>query len=647
MITQLSREYATTVELAQVLQMTPQGVQKKLTQMGISPKLAEGKGRGGRVRLWPVSALPAEISAGLIARKRGVESFPALDSLPQSEREKALARESLLQYLDEYFTAPENLFRQKCELLETFASRYNRGLVDKELLATLGAKSSRTIRRYLNTYNSTPDRGGREKAAALANHYGKKAGKTKISEGEKKILLSFWLTGLADGFERARTERKYNKQSKMYAWLKYIELMKAQGCVSVDANGNPVEFTPEFSYATACRMVLNESLYPRGVIDYHREGEKFFESHYETYVERTYDFPVDGWWVGDGNTADVFVKSDTDGHIFRPRIYAHMDMRSRRVFLSTAVGEYLTPDLYRESLAGAVKENGFVLPQNLMLDNGREAKNKAMTGSARRVGRFYAENKELRGTFDILGIRPHFTEPYHGQSKPIERFFRTMKEQFYVDFHSYTGGSVGNKPAQLAHVLKSRTDLIPTESEFKERLALYLERYNNTVHSALDGWTPEEMWLEGGEKTVQVSRSTFALAFLRHGEKRTVQRNGVQIFDRWYCDGEQKLFARIGQQVEAAYDPEDLSKLYIFTLDGAFICEAGEIEPARMTETAAAQNSEELAASRRENKARRKLAERYFKSAGKSAGRLLDNLDNIENENENDETSGLRDALGS
>src|SRR5690606_13681396 len=61
-------------------------------------------------------------------------------------------------------------------------------------------------------------------------------------------------------------------------------------------------------------------------------------------------------------------------------------------------------------------------------DNTRAAANKKASGGTKRRNRWRHKEGEPLGYLPALDIDVHFVKPNHGQSKPIERAWRDMKE---------------------------------------------------------------------------------------------------------------------------------------------------------------------------------------------------------------------------
>lgn len=141
-------------------------------------------------------------------------------------------------------------------------------------------------------------------------------------------------------------------------------------------------------------------------------------------------------------------------------------------------------------LKGAVSKYG--KPKLLNLDNGSPYKNNQLELLAARVG---------------IGL--YHNKPYYGQGKAkIERWFRTMKDHFMSNFH-----------------LTNKT----TIDEFREGLLDYVNKYNNSVHSELNGKTPVERYFNSGEEIKELNKDFIEKTFLLEIERKVSTDCVVQI----------------------------------------------------------------------------------------------------------------------
>ena len=148
----------------------------------------------------------------------------------------------------------------------------------------------------------------------------------------------------------------------------------------------------------------------------------------------------------DGHRFDVIVKWP-GGQAGRPLVVAWQDVRSGKI-IGWRIGREETTEAYRLSLADVLWKHG--APDHVIVDNGRGIAAKPLTGGS---GAF--RGKHLPG--DPLGLltelvgkgNVHWTIPYSGQSKPIERSFRDFASDIAKDKRiegAYTGKDTVSKP---------------------------------------------------------------------------------------------------------------------------------------------------------------------------------------------------------
>ncbi|KAA5603749.1 hypothetical protein F1188_19325 [Roseospira marina] len=147
----------------------------------------------------------------------------------------------------------------------------------------------------------------------------------------------------------------------------------------------------------------------------------------------------------DGHKVDVFVRW-ADGTIGRPMMVTFQDLFSGKI-LSWRIDRSENATAFRLAFGDLVEAYG--LPEHIWLDNTRAASSKWLTGGTPNRFRWKVRDDDPVGLFRQCGCEVHFTEPYHGQSKPIERAFRDVAE--YVAkapecSGAYTGRSPENKP---------------------------------------------------------------------------------------------------------------------------------------------------------------------------------------------------------
>ena len=210
-------------------------------------------------------------------------------------------------------------------------------------------------------------------------------------------------------------------------------------------------------------------------------------------------------------------------------------------------------------------------PRVVYLDNGKAFRARFFDGCPD------FEQAGFLGLYRDLGCEVIHAWPYHGQSKPVERFFGTMHELEELT-PSYTGWDIAHKPARLhrneklhrrLHEKLGRRPL--TLEETYEWLAYWFELYASrpqaTTH--LRGRTPGEVFEEGRGPGVDMDRLTLMML---QKEIRTISKDGIRLDGRLFWH--EALFNR-RHPVLVRYDWQ-LSPytVLVYDLEGNRLCEA-------------------------------------------------------------------------
>ncbi len=293
----------------------------------------------------------------------------------------------------------------------------------------------------------------------------------------------------------------------------------------------------------------------------------------------------------DFHTWDVFVEWP-DGTVSRPEMVAYQDLYSGKV-LAWRLSK--TPSWHEVRLAfGDVVEN-YGIPQHCWMDNGREFASKRITGGQKNRYRFTIRDDEPEGLMTALGVQVHFTTPYHGQAKPIERAFRDMAS--HVARHpafdgAYAGNSPMNKPANYGQ----------RAVKLDEFLAVV--RQGIIQHNARPGrQSPvcrgrsfDEVFAESFQAAT-VKRPTVEQRRLwllaAEGIRARRQDGKIVIFGNEYYA--QFLTRHMGQRLTVRFDPERLHEpLQVYSLDGKHLGEAPVFAPVGFNDVAGAQEHARL-----------------------------------------------------
>lgn len=289
----------------------------------------------------------------------------------------------------------------------------------------------------------------------------------------------------------------------------------------------------------------------------------------------------------DGHRFDVFCKFD-DGTIGRPLMIAVQDLYSGLI-LGHRLARSENWSAVRHAFADVIESFG--IPEQCWLDNGRSFASKWLTGGMKSRYRFKLRDDEPAGLLTQLGVAVHWTTPYHGQAKPIERAFRDLCEE--IAKHpacagAYTGNAPGNKPDNYG----SRA--VPID-EFRALVAREIVRHNTRPGrraAACAGRSFAETFRVSLEAPGALTRRASAeqrRMFLLAAEGLTAQKptGELQLGDNRYWA--EPLAALIGAKLIARFDPDDLmAPLAVYARDGRFICEAPCIAATGFADTAAA-----------------------------------------------------------
>lgn len=237
---------------------------------------------------------------------------------------------------------------------------------------------------------------------------------------------------------------------------------------------------------------------------------------------RRYERPhINEVWCGDSSVGP-YLKTD-DGKKHKVYIIALIDDASRFI---VGIDVFFNDNFVNlmSVMKSAVAKYG--RPQMFNFDNGSSYKNKQMELLAARIG-------------SVL----HYDQPYTPTQKAkIERWFRTMKSQWMSaldmrDFHSL--------------------------DELRGNLLAYVQKYNQSVHSSLNGKTPQDRYFSEPNLFHRLSDEDIEHSFLLEIERKVSADNVITIDQVEY-----EVDCRFSKQhIKLRYSP-DLDDIYIVEADG-------------------------------------------------------------------------------
>jgi hypothetical protein len=475
-----------------------------------------------------------------LARVKSSEQVGAdLSGLSEKKRREAFARLDVLKRWDQALSG-----RHQLGLTEAVATH--------EFIQTIQALDGRPLsRRTLYNWRGRYRKGG---ILALADQRGNAAPSDQRGSAEADFL---------DSIKRLWLDLRRPTLRSCYAIAAYEHRRSLPSFVAP-------------SYSTVHRFVR---AIPKPVIDKYRGGDKLFTDGSAPFLERDYSaLHTNETWCGDHHQFDVVINHN--GQLLRPWLTAWEDMRSRVIVGWRIFPHAPNADTILLALRAGIDARG--VPEGTLIDNGRDYLAWALNGRTRadrwrgtRV-RIDYDAPYLGGLFESLGIAVTHCQPYHGQSKPIERFFGTLESQFGKTWATYCG----NKPAERPEDLQAQIERgnAPSLDTFAEAFASWLATYHAARHTgdAMDGRSPDEVYAaswNGHSKRV-CSEDLLWWLTLKPQHPTKVGQLGVRCNGLHYGALEPKLFEYRGREVLVRHDPAIVNAVFVCDLEGKPICVA-------------------------------------------------------------------------
>jgi len=309
-----------------------------------------------------------------------------------------------------------------------------------------------------------------------------------------------------------------------------------------------------------------------------REGDQKYTQRYGRYVEIDPEsFEPGECWVGDDHDMRVWVRCP-DGKVLRPVLSVWQDWRSRVIIGRSIVRQGNEHALLAAFGLGA--DHYRHIPGVVIADNGKNFTSWQWRGDRpkRRVYRRPGElAQEVEGIFALCDIRPSWCLPYNPNGKPrLERWFRTLEEQFCKSFASYCGSAPDNRPEAHKDLVAKAVDW----NVFVAKLDQYIAIYQDRPHSAEDmgGQTPLQVLNLATRRRVLDEHVRPLLLSAWH-RPVSIGRNGVAVricaTTVRYGAGHPAIAGLpIHTKVRVSFDPEDVSSIMVWSMEYAFICQA-------------------------------------------------------------------------
>jgi hypothetical protein len=300
-----------------------------------------------------------------------------------------------------------------------------------------------------------------------------------------------------------------------------------------------------------------------------REGNEKLKMMYPPQIRDRSEFHAMEAVNVDGHKWDVFVRFP-DGEICRPLMIAIQDLYSNKC-VAWRVDKSENSDLVRLAFGDLFRDYG--IPDHCWLDNGRGFAAKCITGGTPNRYRFKVKPEEPSGILTALGIGIHWTKPYSGQSKPIERMFRDFCNHI-AKHPAFAGAYTGNNPMAKPENYASRA--VPLDDFLKvvgEGIRAHNARAKRNTRVCGRIRSFDQAFDESYANAVirKAAPEQLRMCLLAAEKIRTDKRSGrIELMGNTYWSD--CLLEHVGKPIMVRFDPDFLHEaVYAYRLDGSFI----------------------------------------------------------------------------
>ena len=454
--------------------------------------------------------------------------------IPASCQKTANLRFALIQAVKEKLS--ENS-RSKAEIIKSFLEVYSAGISMPAIYNDIGPVKRATLYEWIR---AEKDHG----IEGLIPQYGRAAA-SAILPGEKDFLLKFLLDQnkpkISDGIRECK---------------RYL------GEYSVTGRSTLRRFVNEFKKQYHDVWTLR------------REGEKAWNDKDAPYQDRDpMLLEVGEVVVADGHKLNLNVIDPITGKKKRAVLVLFWDWKS-----TYPLGWEI---MFSENIQciGTALRNALLtlgkIPSYIYIDNGKAFLAKIFTR------KIQIEETEIPGMIARLGSQYRRAMPYHGQSKPIERFFRIINDRMERRMKSYVGASIEDKPPYLLRNEKLaqqlHDDRIPTIEDVFTVMLQWREEYIDEPLPKRQGLTARQMFGEGKGAGLDPK----ALCFLMMAvEVKSVRRSRFTFAG---IDWEGPCLYGYHGKVIIRYSLSDFSKIFVFDINDqrlmGVVTQCGKVNP--------------------------------------------------------------------
>jgi len=508
-------------------------------------------GRGGGVE-YHYTLLPMKAQAKIVADLAPVKVAKAAEK-------SALAAPDLWAFYEALPDARKDKAKQKLQVIEEVDGLYRGGVLKNLAVHTVAQSHGVTPATVFNWYRLVAGVPRADWLPALAPRH---AGRTKTAPCTPEaweVLKSDWLRAERPTFESC-----------------YRRLQRA-----ADAQGWSVPSSRALE-----RRMEREIAAPVRVLA--RKGVDALKAMYPAQERDRSIFHALEAVNADGHKWDVWVQWPDEDKPIRPMMVAIQDLFSG-MFLGWRFDKSENKEAVRLAIGDVVETYG--IPDHIWLDNGRGFASKWLTGGIANRFRFKIKEEEPVGILTQLGVEVHWTLPYSGQSKPIERAFRDFCDDI-AKHPAFAGAWTGNTPLNKPENYASKA--VPLD-DFVRIVNEEIQHHNDRVGRLAPicrGRSFTQTFKESYEQApIKKATEEQKRLWLLAAEGVTCARRDGAINlmgNRFWGDF---LHAHMGQKLVVRFDPDRLhAGLHVYRLDGSYIGYAEVVDAAGFNNVAAARD---------------------------------------------------------
>ena len=546
------KRWISSEEIANILGIAKRSVNRRAKTEGWTGRKLQA--RGGSYSVYFVSTLPDDIQRAYAASLK--MDLQALQTAlkPASEAEKKVtiisyngrgAVTKTIKPLDASSEAGLRIAAMRVKLIEAYSQS---GLSAKAFIAAYESGSvAADLRERLGRWGNIHTQ---------SNFY----------KNWLAVYQEYGIAGLVPQYARRRggAGASFDEKAKEIINSLYLDLRKPS---AASVARDLAQFGYDLKYVTVNRYIKE---IPNSVKVFYREGQKAYHDKFDPYIERDYTlFKAMEWGCGDHHIFDFVITHE--GRIFRPWVTLFMDMRSRTI---TGWWIDVVPNTLTIMRAFAQSVDRYGLFENMLVDNGKDFRSEWFAGSEWKERRTKPEKETLElieGVLQDCKTNVHFATPYRGQSKPVERFFRSVCELFSKTQDFYVGSNTVDAPEDKKLFWgringRDKIEVTYTLEQLRRDFEQFVTWFNSSwQHSGqgMDGKTPNKVFAETFDCKREMPEEYRKYVFTVR-EKRVIQRNGVSMDGISYYNSE--MARLIGEKVEVRRDINDIGKAAIFSL---------------------------------------------------------------------------------